>query len=131
MQSGHITEDYLVRLVDRLSGKAAPSTNDARAEEVAAARKDTATEDGTAGGEVAEDRDSAGTNEATYDEGVPKAQGMKAGAFAVFEVFCHPTQGGESRPLGPNPGDLQALLSPAVRAAVDAGGVLLTTYLET
>jgi hopanoid biosynthesis associated protein HpnK len=48
----------------------------------------------------------------------------------VFEVFCHPSQGQDSRDLGPNPGDLSALLSPVVRTAVAANGVLLTTYAK-
>jgi hopanoid biosynthesis associated protein HpnK len=81
MQSGRLTERYLVRLVARLAGKA--------------------------GG------------------GGSQARGIRP---SVFEVFCHPSQGGESRRLGPNPGDLAALLSPAAHAAVDASGMLLTTY---
>ena len=48
----------------------------------------------------------------------------------VFEVFCHPSLNRESRRLGPNPGDLAALLSPVVRASAQANNVLLTTYPE-
>jgi hopanoid biosynthesis associated protein HpnK len=46
----------------------------------------------------------------------------------LFEVFCHPSLRSESDRLGPNPGDLASLMSPAVRAAVEADDILLTTY---
>lgn len=82
MQSGAVTESYLVRLVNRLCQEASAS------------------------------RVRSG----------PSCRGP------VFEVFCHPSRGHESRYLGPNPGDLSALLSPGVRAAVAANRVLLTTY---
>jgi hopanoid biosynthesis associated protein HpnK len=48
----------------------------------------------------------------------------------VFEIFCHPSLKAESRGLGPNPGDLKALLGPAVKAAVEAKRTVLTTYPE-
>jgi hopanoid biosynthesis associated protein HpnK len=83
MQSGCVTESYLIRLLDRLAGRAATESTAA-----------------------------------------------PSGRAPVFEVFCHPSLNRESRRLGPNPGDLEALLSPAVRAAVDANSVLLTTYPE-
>ncbi len=83
MQSGCVTESYLIRLLDRLAGKTAARSTVA-----------------------------------------------PSGRAPVFEVFCHPSLNRESRRLGPNPGDLEALLSPAARAAVAANGVLLTTYPE-
>jgi hopanoid biosynthesis associated protein HpnK len=45
------------------------------------------------------------------------------------EIFVHPsTVAGE--PRGPNPGDLSAVTSPAVRAAIAARGIALATYAD-
>jgi hopanoid biosynthesis associated protein HpnK len=46
----------------------------------------------------------------------------------VIEIFCHPSLRAESGALGPNPGDLEALLSPRTEEAARAAGVVLTTY---
>jgi hopanoid biosynthesis associated protein HpnK len=84
MQTGHLSELYLVRLLDRL-GRAAP--------------------------------------------GSARRHGAAAPAAApVVELFCHPSLREESSRFGPNPRELATLLSPAVKAAIDANGILLTTY---
>lgn len=44
------------------------------------------------------------------------------------ELFFHPTTGPENEALGPNPGDLATLLSPAVRHLIRERGLRLTTY---
>lgn len=44
------------------------------------------------------------------------------------EIYLHPTTGPRLEPLGPNPDELAALLSPRVRALADARGFRLTTY---
>jgi hypothetical protein len=44
------------------------------------------------------------------------------------ELFFHPSTQPMGRPYGPNPGDLAALLSPRVRAAVHERGAELTSY---
>lgn len=46
------------------------------------------------------------------------------------EIYLHPTRGRRLDPQGPNPGDLNALLSPAVRSAVSQRWVRLTNHLE-
>ncbi len=48
----------------------------------------------------------------------------------VVEIYCHPSLRRESGPLGPNPGDLTALLDPRVRSAAEHGGLLLTNFPE-
>lgn len=48
----------------------------------------------------------------------------------VTELYFHPDLAPVGQPLGPNPGDLAALLSPAVRAALAREQIRLTTYLE-
>ncbi len=44
------------------------------------------------------------------------------------ELYFHPTTTPQHEALGPNPGDLATLLSPAVREAIAAGGLQLATY---
>lgn len=44
------------------------------------------------------------------------------------ELYFHPTVGPDSEPWGPNPGDLAALLSPAVRQIIEERSLRLTTY---
>lgn len=46
------------------------------------------------------------------------------------EIYFHPTTGPRLDPFGPNPGDLQSLVSPAVRQAIEDGRLQLTTYSE-
>ena len=46
---------------------------------------------------------------------------------ATAEIYFHPSTAAEE-PLGPNPGDLAALLSPALRRAIAERGLILTTY---
>jgi len=47
---------------------------------------------------------------------------------ATAEVYLHPTTGARLEPLGPNPEELAALLSPRVRELVARRGIRLTTY---
>jgi len=47
----------------------------------------------------------------------------------VAELFFHPTVGTRLEELGPNPGDLATLLSPAVRRVIEERGIRLTHYL--
>jgi hopanoid biosynthesis associated protein HpnK len=44
------------------------------------------------------------------------------------ELYFHPATEPEDEFLGPNPGDLATLLSPAVRRVIEARGLELTTY---
>jgi len=44
------------------------------------------------------------------------------------ELYFHPTVGPDSEPLGPNPGDLATLLSPAVRQVIEERSLRLATY---
>lgn len=44
------------------------------------------------------------------------------------ELYFHPTSGPESEFMGPNPGDLATLLSPAVRQVIQERGLRLATY---
>lgn len=44
------------------------------------------------------------------------------------EIYFHPTTGPRTDGFGPNPGDLEALLNPAVKAAVERHGRELATY---
>ena len=44
------------------------------------------------------------------------------------EIYFHPTTAERVEQFGPNPGDLAALLSPAVRRVIDQRGMELTTY---
>lgn len=44
------------------------------------------------------------------------------------ELYFHPSTWLEGGPLGPNPGDLDALLSPSVRRAIEERGMHLATY---
>jgi len=46
----------------------------------------------------------------------------------VFELYFHPDTADPVEPFGPNPGDLECLLSPAVRRALERGGLEPTTY---
>ncbi len=47
---------------------------------------------------------------------------------ASAEIYCHPSTEGLSEPLGPNPGDLAALLSPRVRALLEEREIVLGSY---
>lgn len=47
----------------------------------------------------------------------------------VAEVYFHPSLA-VREPLGPNPGDLAALLSPTVRRAIEERGLILSTYAD-
>lgn len=47
---------------------------------------------------------------------------------ATAELYFHPTTAATAEPLGPNPGDLATLLSPALRHAVQQEGIRLVTY---
>jgi hopanoid biosynthesis associated protein HpnK len=80
MQTGRITERYLLRLFERI---AAPRSR----------------------------RDRSGDR--------------------VVEIYCHPSLRRESEGLGPNPGDLAAMVSPEVAEAIAQHGFELTTYPET
>jgi hopanoid biosynthesis associated protein HpnK len=97
MQTGHVTEDYLVRLFERVAGAPAgrPTGSGARAR-----------------GRV---------RDQTRDLRNP-------GAVPVVEIFCHPSLRCESEHLGPNPGDLAALVSPVVADSVLKYQLELTTY---
>ena len=44
------------------------------------------------------------------------------------ELYFHPSTRVEDGALGPNPSDLAALLSPAVRDVIQARGLRLATY---
>ena len=44
------------------------------------------------------------------------------------EIYLHPSTVPLDEPLGPNPGDLAALVSPAVREAIVGQGIRLVTY---
>jgi hopanoid biosynthesis associated protein HpnK len=44
------------------------------------------------------------------------------------ELYFHPDSAAQSEPLGPNPGDLATLLSPAVRQVIEEQGLRLATY---
>jgi hopanoid biosynthesis associated protein HpnK len=44
------------------------------------------------------------------------------------ELYFHPSMQSEGREMGPNPGDLETLLSPAVRRAIAERGMELATY---
>lgn len=46
----------------------------------------------------------------------------------IVELYFHPAAGPGHVPLGPNPGDLATLLSPAVRAVIKGRGLELTSY---
>ncbi|MCL6580015.1 MAG: hopanoid biosynthesis-associated protein HpnK [Firmicutes bacterium] len=46
----------------------------------------------------------------------------------VFELFFHPDTADPVELFGPNPGDLECLLSPAVRRALERGGLEPTSY---
>jgi hopanoid biosynthesis associated protein HpnK len=48
----------------------------------------------------------------------------------VAELYFHPSLGPASQPLGPNSGDLQTLLSPAVRQVIAERGLRLTNYAD-
>jgi hypothetical protein len=47
---------------------------------------------------------------------------------ARIELYFHPSLAPQTESLGPNPGDLATLLSPAVRQAIEAHGWTRTTY---
>jgi hopanoid biosynthesis associated protein HpnK len=53
--------------------------------------------------------------------------GRRAGTRAI-ELYFHPSLAPQSEPLGPNPGDLATLLSPALRRAIEAGGLMPAGY---
>jgi hopanoid biosynthesis associated protein HpnK len=62
---------------------------------------------------------------APYLEGL-----IAAGPAATAEVYCHPTTGPRLAELGPNSGELAALLSPVVKAAVVGRGIVPARYAE-
>ncbi|MBC7293033.1 MAG: ChbG/HpnK family deacetylase, partial [Thermoleophilia bacterium] len=103
MQSGQLRERYLVALLQRLAEKA-----NGRGKSRGAGKLKVPEE---TGGQAL------------------KEQPLQAPG-PVIEIFCHPSLRQESSDLGPNPGDLAALLSPAVRETLTAHGLLLTTYPE-
>jgi hopanoid biosynthesis associated protein HpnK len=47
---------------------------------------------------------------------------------SAAELYFHPSREPEGEALGPNPGDLATLLSPAVRQAIQERGLHLATY---
>lgn len=47
---------------------------------------------------------------------------------AAAEIYFHPSIQARGEPLGPNPTDLRALVSPAVRAAITARALRLASY---
>lgn len=49
-------------------------------------------------------------------------------SVSAAEFYFHPSTEPEGGALGPNPGDLATLLSPAVRLAIQERGLRLTTY---
>jgi len=51
-------------------------------------------------------------------------------AAEVVEIYCHPSLRRESGALGPNPGDLAALLDPWVRSVAEQDGLLLMNFAE-
>lgn len=53
---------------------------------------------------------------------------LSASRVQVSEVFVHPCEEESGEPLGPNPGDLRALLSPKLKEFLTSGGYELTTY---
>lgn len=53
---------------------------------------------------------------------------VQAAAPPLVEIFCHPSLRAESSDLGPNPGDLAALLDPRVREAAQALGIRLVDF---
>lgn len=61
----------------------------------------------------------------TEDYVVKVLQKMKA---STAELYFHPSLEGLGEALGPNPGDLATLLSPAVRQVILERGLRLTTY---
>ena len=46
------------------------------------------------------------------------------------ELYFHPSVQLEGQEMGPNPGDLQALVSPEVRRAIEERGLTLATYAD-
>ncbi len=48
----------------------------------------------------------------------------------VAEFYFHPDTAEPGESLGPNPGDLETLLSPSVRRAIGEAGLVLTSYRE-
>lgn len=77
MQSGRMTEDYLLALLDHLHRKFSSAGDDFSA-----------------------------------------------------EIYFHPTTGSRTDALGPNPEELQTLLSPAVRAKIEQYGMRLARYAD-
>ncbi len=49
---------------------------------------------------------------------------------ATAEIYFHPTAGARTDALGPNPEDLQTLLTPAIRAAIERHGMRRCSYAE-
>lgn len=54
----------------------------------------------------------------------------KAGDRFTTEIYFHPTTGPRTDALGPNPGELQTLLSPQVRARIEQYGMRLGRYAD-
>lgn len=53
---------------------------------------------------------------------------LRTTKYRKVELYFHPAVQPFSVPMGPNPGDLATLLSPAVRQAIDHRGLELSTY---
>ena len=55
---------------------------------------------------------------------------LRQGRDPTAEIYFHPTEGERLEASGPNPEDLSALLSAAVRSAIEARHLRLSTYAE-
>ena len=53
---------------------------------------------------------------------------LRTAKSRTAELYFHPAVQPSDEPMGPNPGDLATLLSPAVRQAIDDRGLQLATY---
>jgi chitin disaccharide deacetylase len=63
-----------------------------------------------------------------HEATVTRLLGRIPGTISSAEVYFHPDTSAQTEPFGPNPGDLAALLSPRVRAAIIQRGAILTNY---
>jgi chitin disaccharide deacetylase len=68
------------------------------------------------------------TNPLSVTAGVMFRTRIPYSEWPSVELYFHPSLASEAEPLGPNPGDLAALLSPAVREAIRARGWVRATY---
>lgn len=55
---------------------------------------------------------------------------LEHGGWEAAELYFHPSTGARLEPLGPNPGDLATLVSPAVKAALASSGARRGTYAD-